>query len=113
MTCKFCIDENGESCYPQYGLAPHTHTAEGMKIETVFKPKNEWPDNFSPDPEVENMGTWNCEHCFISEKRRAFIVRISSEVMMEIKNSRLFDIDDFLNKIKADDELKKSTRLEF
>jgi len=65
MACEQCVDENGDECLPQYGLAPHDHIedANGNIVATVFSPRDFWPDNFEPDPDVENMGTWHCEFC--------------------------------------------------
>ena len=65
MACEECIDEDGNECLPQYGLAPHVHldSEDGQFTVTVFTSKEDWPDNFKPDPDVENMGTWYCEFC--------------------------------------------------
>ena len=61
MSCDMCIDENGEDCFPVYGLAPHSH-GEGF-LSTQISNSNEWPENFTPDPDEPGMGTWSCPYC--------------------------------------------------
>ncbi len=66
MTCKHCIDPNGDPCFPSYGPAPHKcfYMIKGRTIghsETL--PKSEWPDNFEEDPDCPGMGTYWCPHC--------------------------------------------------
>jgi hypothetical protein len=66
MACEECTDENGEELFPQYGLAPHDHIVDkdGNIITTVFAPSDFYPDNFEPDPDAPNCGTWHCEFCY-------------------------------------------------
>ena len=61
MSCEMCTDENGEACFPVYGLAPHSHS-DGL-LSTQINDAAEWPDNFTPDPDEPGMGTWSCPHC--------------------------------------------------
>lgn len=65
MTCEFCTDEDGNECAPCYGLAPHNHIFDddSKTVLTIFQKKDDWPDNFEPDPDCENMGLWHCEFC--------------------------------------------------
>lgn len=70
MPCKYCSDpESGECAYPYYGLAPHnSHLREdGTTVaigNTTFLPKEQWPDNFTPDPDAPNCGTYEyCPEC--------------------------------------------------
>ena len=59
MPCEYCIDQDGESCFPVYGLGPHTHN----KGVTHMTQKNAWPENYSEDPEFPGFGIWWCPHC--------------------------------------------------
>ena len=65
--CEYCHDGEGESIYPYYGLAPHTHNLSisgGFIGSTDFTSKAEWPDNFNEDPEAEGCGSYtHCLHC--------------------------------------------------
>jgi len=64
MSCEYCIDENGENCYPMYGLAPHKHIGgEQGLFSTVMLPKEQWPSNFEEDPQCPGLGIWSCKHC--------------------------------------------------
>jgi hypothetical protein len=65
VTCEYCIDPNGEDCYPQYGPAPHEcFYKKGTPIgSSTVLPKEHWPDNFIEDPDVPGLGTWYCPHC--------------------------------------------------
>jgi hypothetical protein len=59
--CEYCDDGNGESVFPYYGLAPHTHKT-GIIGTTEFT--GEIPENFCPDFEDEGLGTYtHCLHC--------------------------------------------------
>lgn len=68
MSCENCIDPDGARCFPVYGLAPHKHFTDlidGVKVlGTSFAPKDTWPENFSPDPEDDTLGTYtHCPEC--------------------------------------------------
>lgn len=66
MTCAYCIDPNGDPCYPSYGPAPHEcfFRIPGATIgQSRILPREEWPDNFVQDPDVPECGTWYCPHC--------------------------------------------------
>ena len=64
MSCEYCTDPDGLSCFPQYGLAPHLHgTGPGFPIGTFFKPREFWLSNFQEDPESPNHGTYWCPEC--------------------------------------------------
>ena len=57
MTCKHCVDLDGQPCFPQYGLAPHAHTDKGIVFSTEPHP------GFTPDEECPTHGTWWCTEC--------------------------------------------------
>lgn len=59
MSCEKCTDPDGVPCFPVYGLAPHRHTPSGTEIAD----QEEWPDDFTPDPDEPGMGTWSCPYC--------------------------------------------------
>lgn len=70
MTCRFCDDGTGNSTFPYYGVAPHTHwfdKGEGgvvLASRPIIKPESEWPSNFVVDPENPRCGTYtHCLHC--------------------------------------------------
>ena len=63
MTCPQCTDEDGESCYPTYGVGPHVHSGNSMISATVALPKEQWPENYSEDPDCPGLGTWWCSAC--------------------------------------------------
>lgn len=67
MTCKHCHDpETGDTGYPIYGLAPHTHeqAAIGEWLgSTRLTDSQQWPANFLPDPDAPGCGTWFCPEC--------------------------------------------------
>lgn len=58
MPCDHCVDKDGLPCFPAYGLAPHSHTREGI----VFSPRPTVP-GFTPDVENATHGTWWCPCC--------------------------------------------------
>ena len=74
MACKHCetVPGSGESMFPYYGMAPHTHAMgrTGSLIgSTVLSPRAEWPENFEPDPEDPWAGVWtHCLHCGAGKK---------------------------------------------
>lgn len=47
-------------CY--YGTAPHYHDLSGGSIvgSTRLLPREEWPSNFTPDPEDASAGVYHC-----------------------------------------------------
>lgn len=59
MSCEFCTDPDGDSCFPLYGLAPHYHPSEGG---TILLEQQE-ADGFTPDKNCPGMGIWWCPHC--------------------------------------------------
>lgn len=62
MACKTCED----GPYPNYGVGPHMcfFKLPGKTIgESVQKPKEEWPDNYTEDPECPGLGIWTCPDC--------------------------------------------------
>jgi hypothetical protein len=59
MSCEFCTDEDGDPCFPIFGLAPHSHLETGG---TVFDEPKEIP-GFSPSKDEPTTGIWWCEHC--------------------------------------------------
>lgn len=66
MTCEYCADQDGEALVPYYGVAPHIcfYKIPGAVIgESQVLPKDQWPDNFKPDPENPACGTYWCTHC--------------------------------------------------
>jgi hypothetical protein len=66
MACEMCTDPDGNSCFPDYGPAPHTcfYKIPGAAIgQSVTLPRDQWPDNFQEDPEVPGCGTYWCSHC--------------------------------------------------
>jgi hypothetical protein len=73
MACEFCSDiGDGRCVYPYYGLAPHIHDfSKGVSIfdSTVFL-DGELPNNFQPDPENKELGTYlYCPKCGAGEKK--------------------------------------------
>jgi hypothetical protein len=67
MGCKYCTDEDGQCCFPYYGLRPHTHdlSKTGSFLDsTVIDEEAPLPDNFEIDPEDSNAGTYtHCPKC--------------------------------------------------
>lgn len=51
--------------FPQYGVGPHNHDlSKGSFIgSTVPIKKDEWPDNYSEDPECPGCGVYVCPEC--------------------------------------------------
>jgi len=73
MVCEMCDDGDGNSAYPYYGVAPHTHNwpevAQGKMMVTKLEPKETWPANFSEDPEAPGCGVYMwCPHCHVEEE---------------------------------------------
>jgi len=68
--CNHCDDGDGRCVYPYYGVAPHCHNDNGCMVgSTIEKPKNEWPKNFTEDPEVRGLGTYTyCLSCGMRNK---------------------------------------------
>lgn len=65
VSCDYCEDGDGQSVFPYYGVAPHTHdTANGMIGSTRLLPKDQWPANFREDPDAPGCGTYtHCPRC--------------------------------------------------
>lgn len=66
MSCKHCTDPNGEACFPQYGVGPHTHEERnGIPFfgSTKTLPREDWPDNYREDPNTPGLGVWWCPYC--------------------------------------------------
>ena len=66
MTCERCADpEDGSSCYPVYGLGPHTHdiSRTGSVVGSTVMSEQEGVDGFTPDPDEPGTGTWWCPAC--------------------------------------------------
>lgn len=60
--CKYCKDENGESIYPYYGVAPHkSFNNDGQLITSEQKPTEQWPANFIEDEDEKGCGIYT--HC--------------------------------------------------
>lgn len=67
MDCK-------EGYYPIYGLAPHSHDIRRTRSiigSNVTDPKENWPDNFSEDPDALGCGVYVCPKC--PEKKEEYI----------------------------------------
>lgn len=62
MSCEFCTDPDGEPCFPQYGLGPHTHHLDERGIHTSLD-ENQLADGFTPDRDEPGMGVYWCPHC--------------------------------------------------
>lgn len=62
MSCEFCTDPDGEPCFPQYGLGPHTHHFDEKGIHTHFDEQQECPV-FTPSQEEPGMGVYWCPKC--------------------------------------------------
>ncbi len=61
--CATCRD--GE-LFPQYGVAPHKcfYKIPGATLgQSELLPRSEWPENFTPDAENPQCGTWTCPDC--------------------------------------------------
>lgn len=54
-----------EECTCHYGLAPHTHDLSGGSFigSTREISKDQWPSNFTEDPEEPGLGFWTCDNC--------------------------------------------------
>lgn len=65
MTCENCIDGDGDSVFPYYGLAPHSHKrTEDVILTTNIQPKENWPSNFTEDYDCNGLGVYtHCLHC--------------------------------------------------
>lgn len=64
MTCEFCIDPDGEPCFPIYGVAPHSHDlSNGIIGSTKILPKEQWPSNFLEDKDEPGLGIYWCPKC--------------------------------------------------
>lgn len=70
LLCTFCDDGAGNSVFPYYGVAPHTHWREKGNGDSVYssapiiKQESEWPDNFRKDADNPNCGTYtHCPFC--------------------------------------------------
>lgn len=64
--CEQCDDGDGNCIYPFYGVAPHIcHWKIGTPIgQSVLLPKEQWPENFRPDQEVDGLGVYtHCLNC--------------------------------------------------
>ena len=65
--CDYCNDGDGNCAYPVYGVQPHVcfYKKEGgfnnLLGTSDMLPKETWPDNYKPDPEGGNCGTYT--HC--------------------------------------------------
>ena len=58
--CDHCHDGEGNSIYPYYGLAPHSHIGESLIGSTIFT--GELPNNFEPeDNDCKTHGVYT--HC--------------------------------------------------
>jgi hypothetical protein len=66
MACLYCAQPHcGETIYPYYGLAPHSH-GDAWKTgkfvgSTAFEPKSKWPEHFIEDEEAAGCGVY--KHC--------------------------------------------------
>ena len=61
--CKY----EGHEYFPQYGVGPHRHdlsTNGSFLNSTVPLRKEDWPKNYSEDPEVPGCGIYVCPECF-------------------------------------------------
>jgi hypothetical protein len=61
--CKECCDGY---FYPTYGLAPHGGITVYPKViiyGAPALPKEQWPNNFTEDPESEGLGVYSCPKC--------------------------------------------------
>lgn len=63
MSCEYCTDPDGASCFPTYGLGPHIHVTNTFGGKTVALSKEQWPSNYREDKDCPGMGLWWCEHC--------------------------------------------------
>ena len=66
MACEYCTDPEGVSCFPEYGIGPHSHEwgENGIVLgSTVVLPREEWPYNFMEDPDCPGLGVYWCPHC--------------------------------------------------
>lgn len=67
MSCDYCANSDGTSCFPSYGPAPHScfYKLTGAEIgESQALPRDEWPDNFQEDADCAGLGTYWCPHCW-------------------------------------------------
>lgn len=60
MGCHICLDPDGFSCFPVYGVGPHRHDSN---LKTIPLPRSEWPANYLEDPDCPGMGTYWCPAC--------------------------------------------------
>jgi len=60
--CEFCIDPDGNLCFPSFGIAPHVPTEpNGIRGHQFVEPRPE--DGFIPDPDDSTVGIYYCTHC--------------------------------------------------
>ena len=64
MTCKHCLDQDGENIYPYYGVCHYKNDVivKSENGHSVYKAKK-WPDNFVPDDFDSHCGTFT--HCLV------------------------------------------------
>ncbi|GGO89217.1 hypothetical protein GCM10011348_46450 [Marinobacterium nitratireducens] len=68
--CEHCNDGDGNCAYPYYGVAPHecfwkkTGGFNNPLGTSTLLPREEWPENFSEDPEAPGCGIYtHCTEC--------------------------------------------------
>lgn len=66
MSCERCLDPDGISCFPMYGVGPHVcfYKIPGATVgQSRLLPKAAWPSNYMEDPETPGCGTYWCPDC--------------------------------------------------
>lgn len=61
--CYFCLDEDGDNCYPWYGLAPHSHSEDSSGRTKKVLDGVAIPSNFVPDAEDKSNMYGTYTHC--------------------------------------------------
>ena len=88
MACEHCLDLNGKSIVPYFGLAPHIHTAN-----TDTSSLEGWV-GYTPIPFDGTKGVYWCAHCGEGKP--------SDEELVEFCNSVDNDILDIFNNVSSE-----------
>lgn len=76
--CIKCSDPDGISIYPYYGKVPHALL--GSDAEAL--PKEEWPENFTPDPENSQAGIYQyCLDCGYGDSKDVDVDPLDGSVL--------------------------------
>lgn len=99
--CATCRD--GE-LFPQYGVAPHKcfYKIPGATLgQSELLPRSEWPENFTPDAENPQCGTWTCPDC---GPRAADAQQVGVDARVAELEAMLTEVTDCLAWLNSDDD---------